>query len=46
MATLAALRAGAGLVTACVPESLVPAYAARAPEARASSVFTGPPIIR
>ena len=33
MATLAALRAGAGLVTACVPESLVPAYAARAPEA-------------
>ena len=33
MATLAALRSGAGLVTACVPESLVPAFAARAPEA-------------
>lgn len=33
MATLAALRSGVGLVTACVPESLVPAFAARAPEA-------------
>ncbi len=33
LATLAALRGGAGLVTAFVPESLVPAYAARAPEA-------------
>ena len=33
MATLAALRSGVGLVTACVPERLVPAFAARAPEA-------------
>jgi NAD(P)H-hydrate epimerase len=33
MATEAALRAGAGLVTAAVPESLVPAFAARLPEA-------------
>ncbi|MBI5768652.1 MAG: NAD(P)H-hydrate dehydratase [Verrucomicrobia bacterium] len=33
MTTLAALRSGAGLVTALVPESLVPAFAARAPEA-------------
>ncbi|HEX2852981.1 MAG TPA: NAD(P)H-hydrate dehydratase [Opitutaceae bacterium] len=33
MAVLAALRSGVGLVTACVPESLVPAFAARAPEA-------------
>ena len=33
MATLAALRAGAGLVTAAVPESIVPAFAAQAPEA-------------
>ena len=33
MATLSALRSGVGLVTACVPENLVPAYAARAPEA-------------
>lgn len=33
MATLAALRSGAGLVTAFVPEPLVPAFAARAPEA-------------
>ncbi len=33
MNTLAALRSGAGLVTAFVPESLVAAYAARAPEA-------------
>lgn len=33
MSTLAALRSGAGLVTACVPESLVPAFAARVPEA-------------
>lgn len=33
MTTLAALRSGAGLVTAFVPESLVPAFAARAPEA-------------
>lgn len=33
MATLAALRGGAGLVTAAVPESLVPAFAARVPEA-------------
>lgn len=33
MAVRAALRAGAGLVTAFVPESLAPAYAARAPEA-------------
>lgn len=33
MAVLAALRAGAGLVTAAVPESLVSAFAARAPEA-------------
>ncbi len=33
MATLAALRGGAGLVTAAVPESLVPAFAAQVPEA-------------
>jgi hydroxyethylthiazole kinase-like uncharacterized protein yjeF len=33
MSTLATLRSGAGLVTAFVPESLVPAFAARAPEA-------------
>jgi hydroxyethylthiazole kinase-like uncharacterized protein yjeF len=33
MATLAALRCGAGLVTAAVPESLVPAFAAQVPEA-------------
>lgn len=33
MSVLAALRSGAGLVTACVPESLAPAFAARAPEA-------------
>lgn len=33
MSVLAALRSGVGLVTAFVPESLVPAYAARAPEA-------------
>lgn len=32
MATLAALRGGAGLVTAAVPESLVPAFAAQVPE--------------
>src|ERR1019366_5118342 len=33
MATLSALRSGAGLVTALVPASLAPAFAARAPEA-------------
>ena len=33
MSTCAAIRSGAGLVTAFVPESLVPAYAARVPEA-------------
>ena len=33
MTTLSALRSGAGLVTTFVPESLVPAFAARAPEA-------------
>ncbi len=33
MSTLAALRSGAGLVTAFVPESLVAAFASRAPEA-------------
>jgi len=33
MATLSALRSGAGLVTAFVPASLAPAFAARAPEA-------------
>ena len=33
MSVLAALRSGAGLVTAFVPESLTAAYAARAPEA-------------
>jgi NAD(P)H-hydrate epimerase len=33
MTVLAALRSGAGLVTAFVPESLLPAFAARAPEA-------------
>ncbi|MDB6093511.1 MAG: carbohydrate kinase, YjeF related protein [Verrucomicrobia bacterium] len=33
MSVLAALRSGVGLVTAFIPESLAPAYAARAPEA-------------
>jgi len=33
MSVLAALRSGVGLITAFVPESLVPAFAARAPEA-------------
>lgn len=33
MTVLAALRSGVGLVTAFVPEPLVPAYAARVPEA-------------
>lgn len=33
MTALAALRSGVGLVTAFVPESLAPAFAARAPEA-------------
>ncbi|MFI5356682.1 MAG: NAD(P)H-hydrate dehydratase [Opitutales bacterium] len=33
MTVLAALRSGAGLVTAFVPESLVPAFAAQVPEA-------------
>jgi len=33
MTVLAALRSGAGLVTAAVPESLVPAFAAQVPEA-------------
>ena len=33
MSVLAALRSGVGLVTALVPESLAPAFAARAPEA-------------
>jgi len=33
MAVLAALRSGVGLVTAFVPESLAPAFAARVPEA-------------
>ncbi|MCC6416604.1 MAG: NAD(P)H-hydrate dehydratase, partial [Opitutaceae bacterium] len=33
MAVLAAVRSGAGLVTAFVPESLVPAFAAQVPEA-------------
>lgn len=33
MAVFAALRSGAGLVTAFVPESLVPAFAAQVPEA-------------
>jgi NAD(P)H-hydrate epimerase len=33
MATLSALRSGAGLVTAFVPKSLVPEFASRAPEA-------------
>jgi hydroxyethylthiazole kinase-like uncharacterized protein yjeF len=33
MTVLAALRSGAGLVTAFVPESLAPTFAARAPEA-------------
>jgi len=33
MTVLAALRSGAGLVTAFVPESLAPAFVARAPEA-------------
>jgi NAD(P)H-hydrate epimerase len=33
MSVLAALRSGVGLLTACVPESLAPAFAARAPEA-------------
>jgi hydroxyethylthiazole kinase-like uncharacterized protein yjeF len=33
MSVLAALRSGVGLLTAAVPESLAPAFAARAPEA-------------
>lgn len=33
MTVRAALRSGAGLVTACVPESVAPAFAASAPEA-------------
>ncbi len=33
LTTLAALKSGAGLVTSFVPETLVPAYAAQAPEA-------------
>ncbi len=33
MSVLSALRSGVGLVTAFVPESLVPSYAAQAPEA-------------
>lgn len=33
MSAMAAVRSGAGLVTVFVPESLVPAYAARLPEA-------------
>ncbi len=33
MAVLSALRSGAGLVTAVVPETFIPAFAARAPEA-------------
>ena len=33
LTTLAALKSGVGLVTAFVPETLVPAYAAQAPEA-------------
>jgi NAD(P)H-hydrate epimerase len=33
MSVLAALRSGVGLLTACVPESLAAAFAARAPEA-------------
>ncbi|HEY5228037.1 MAG TPA: NAD(P)H-hydrate dehydratase [Opitutaceae bacterium] len=33
MTTMAALKSGVGLVTAFVPERLVPGYAARAPEA-------------
>jgi NAD(P)H-hydrate epimerase len=33
LAVRAALRSGVGLVTACVPESLAPEYAARHPEA-------------
>jgi NAD(P)H-hydrate epimerase len=33
MSVLAALRSGVGLVTACVPESVAAAFAARAPEA-------------
>ncbi|MBK8477576.1 MAG: bifunctional ADP-dependent NAD(P)H-hydrate dehydratase/NAD(P)H-hydrate epimerase [Opitutaceae bacterium] len=33
MTVLAALRSGAGLVTSLVPETLVPAFATRAPEA-------------
>ncbi|MGH7943808.1 MAG: NAD(P)H-hydrate dehydratase [Opitutaceae bacterium] len=33
MTVMAALRSGAGLVTACVPESVAGAFAARAPEA-------------
>jgi NAD(P)H-hydrate epimerase len=42
MAALAALRSGVGLVTACVPDSLVPAFAARAPGAMWVGCPTGP----
>ncbi len=42
MASLAALRAGAGLVTAAVPESILPAVAAIAPELMTLPLREGP----
>jgi ADP-dependent NAD(P)H-hydrate dehydratase / NAD(P)H-hydrate epimerase len=42
MASLAALRAGAGLVTAAVPESILPSVAAVAPELMTHPLAEGP----
>jgi len=42
MASLAALRAGAGLVTAAVPESILPSVAAIAPELMTHPLAEGP----
>jgi ADP-dependent NAD(P)H-hydrate dehydratase / NAD(P)H-hydrate epimerase len=42
MASLAALRAGAGLVTAAVPESILPAVAAITPELMTVALKEGP----
>jgi ADP-dependent NAD(P)H-hydrate dehydratase / NAD(P)H-hydrate epimerase len=42
MASLAALRAGAGLVTAAVPESILPSVAAIAPELMTLPLLEGP----
>lgn len=42
MASLAALRAGAGLVTAAVPEMILPLVASVAPELMTAPLLTGP----